>query len=127
MWISESAGNRDRMERAVEDIDLAVMEIGCVQAATGSSAVNGQAFIDGTVRGGWGCGDDGHNRGALEGRERAVLAGEDEGSRARRADAVVHDESGAAVKDDSSRIALRAAGARNRKGCLNRVSGDVVQ
>src|SRR6266446_4110652 len=115
------------MERTVEDIDLAVMEIGCVQKATGSSTVNGQAFIDGTMRRGLRVGDYCHNRGALECRERAVLAGEDEACRTGRADAVVHDEAGAAVKDDSSRIALRAAGARDRKGCRNRVSGDVVQ
>src|SRR4030095_17093442 len=102
------------------------MEIGCVQKGTGSSTVNSQAFIDGTMRRGLRVGDYGHNRGALECRERAVLAGEDEACRTRRADAVVHDQAGAAVKDQSSRIALRAAGARNRKDCRKRASGDIV-
>src|SRR5215471_17599105 len=115
------------MERTVEDIDFTVMEIGCVQKHTGSSTVNGQAFIDGIMRGGLCVGDYCHNRRALECRERAVLAGEDEACRSRRADAVIDDEAGATVKDDSSRITLRAAGARNRKGCRNHASGDVVQ
>src|ERR1043165_3016200 len=115
------------MERAIEDIDVTIMEIGCVEKATRSSTVNGKAFIDGPMRRSLRVGDYCHNRGALECRERAVLAGEDEPCRTRRADAVVHDEAGAAVKNDSSRVALLAAGARNRKGRRNHASGDVVQ
>ena len=83
VWIGESSGYRDSVKRAIEDIDFTVMKIGCIQAATSRSTVNREPFINGIMRSGVCVGDDGHNRGALECRDRAVLAREDESCRTR--------------------------------------------
>src|SRR5882724_118090 len=89
------------------------MEIGCVEAATISSTVNGQSVIDCAMSQGLCVGHNGNDGNAPEGRDGTVLTVKDEQCRAC-ASAIVHNEAGASIENDASRIALIASNTWNR-------------
>src|SRR5262245_34620390 len=115
------------MERAVETIDFAIVEISCIQQSAIGAAIDRQTFVDSTMGRGISVGNYSHNRGALECRDCAVLTREDKTCGSRTADAIVHDETGAAVEDQTRWIALRASRTWNGKVGYNGSGGNVVK
>src|SRR5262245_27129800 len=115
------------MERAVENINFAIMEISCIQPSASGAAIDRQTFVDRTMGRGIGVGNYSHNRGPLECRDCAVLTGEDKTRGSRTADAIVHDEAGAAIEDQTRWIALRASRTWNGKLGDNGSRSNVVK
>src|SRR5262245_45871335 len=93
------------MERAVENIDFAIVEIRCIQPSAGGAAIDRQTLVDSAMGRGIGVGNYSHNRRPLECRDCAILTGEDKTCGSRTADAIVHDEAGAAIEDQTRWIA----------------------
>src|SRR5262249_5228902 len=115
------------MERAVENIDFAIVEISSIQESTSGAAIDRQTFVDRTMGRGIGVGNYSHNRGPLECRDCAVLTGEDKACGSRTADAIVHDKTGAAIEDQTRWIALRASRTWNGKLGYNGSGPNVVK
>src|SRR6266850_8210635 len=91
------------------------MKIGRIQVLSRRTTIDGQPFIDRTMRHRIHIRDDGHNWVPLERRDCAVLAGKDKPRRSGSADTVVYYKASAAIEDETSRISLRGAHSWNRK------------